>query len=60
MYVIYYCKYCKATVTKVAIDAEPLDLISLSIDFFLVNWTHAVVIYGGAKLICHLSAYQRI
>lgn len=46
--------------TKVAIDAEPLSLISLSTDSFLVNWTHAVVIYGGAKLTCYSSAYQRI
>lgn len=52
--------YCKATVTKVAIDAEPLGLILLSIDSFLVNWTHAVVIYECAKLTCYLSAYQRI
>lgn len=35
-----------ATVSKVAIDG----LILLSIDSFLVNWTHAVVIYGDAKL----------
>lgn len=46
--VIY--NYCKATVTKVAIDAEPLGLIWLSIDSFLVNWTHAVGIYGGCQI----------